>query len=289
MEQESPYITVVTGTLNRPQVVLQLIKQLKNVAKTIPLQVIVVDQSTQDNYVALAEKFPKASNFMLVHFDKPNTCKYLNFGWQQARAPIVLYLDDDVTITDTTIQSHIDAYLNPAVRGVAGRVINDGEEVSTDAQVGKILWWGASFTKHFSYAQQTYVDYPYGCNMSFRRDTLVQVGGFDERLAPPIYAFNEVDLGYRVSRRWKHSLVFAPGALVYHHRYPRGGTRNDFEVTEMKQSNNYNYGYFVGKNYNWVENILFGIRRVPYQIRQELHTTRDMLKGFMYAKRHHVV
>lgn len=277
---QEPYITVVTGTLNRPKVVLELIKQLKQEAKKIPLEVIVVDQSTHDNYVQLLDRFPKASNFTLVHFDRANTCKYLNFGWKQAKAPVVLYLDDDVTITDKTIQAHLDAYMQPSIRAVAGRVINDNEHITTDPRVGKVLWFGAEFTKNYTYEHGTYVDFPYGCNMSFRRETLEEVGGVDEQLAPPIYAFNEVDLGYRISSKWKNSILFSPDALVYHHQYPRGGTRNDFEIAEMKRSNNYNYGYFLGKNFNWLQKFICFARRLPYQITKDWASTKDILAGF---------
>jgi len=298
----APYVTVVIGTLNRPRVVQQLIKQLKGIAKKIPLQIIVVDQSTQENYVMLADTFPKAPSFMLVHFDRPNTCNYLNFGWQQAQAPIVLYLDDDVTITDETIPAHLDAYLQPSVQAVAGRVINDNEPIVTigqpsatpevdnrlyvapPIQVGHILWCGAEFTKNFTYEYSTYVDFPYGCNMSFRKNALNAIGGFDERLSPPIYAFNEVDIGVRLNQRFPHSFLFVPNALVYHHQAPHGGTRNDFEVATIKRSNNFNYGYFLGKNFNWLQNIVCFARRLPYQVTKDSRSTKDILAGFKAGK-----
>ena len=67
--------------------------------KKIQLEIIVVDQSTPENYNELAKKFPKQINFKLTHFDKPNTVKYLNYGWKQAQAQVILFLDDDVTLT----------------------------------------------------------------------------------------------------------------------------------------------------------------------------------------------
>jgi len=281
----APQITIVTGTLNRPQVVLQLVNQLVDESKKIQIEVIVVDQSLPENYSQLQSEFPKLNNFSLVHFDKPNTCKYLNYGWKNAKAPIVLYLDDDVTITEKTIQTHINAYENKNIHAVAGRVINDGEMISIDERVGKILWYGAEFTKNFNYEKPTYVDFPYGCNMSFRRQTLEEIGGIDEKLSPPVYAFNEVDLGYRISKKWKDSILFAPEALVYHHQYKRGGTRNDFELKEVARSNNFNFGYFIGKNFSWIENLIFLLRRLPYQLVKEPKTISHIIQGFMYAKK----
>jgi len=280
----NPQITVVTGTLNRPQIVIQLITQLVEVSKKSFLEVIVVDQSLLENFVKLKNQFPVLNNFTLVHFDKPNTCKYLNYGWKNAKAPIVLYLDDDVTITDNSVQSHIDAYTDPTIKAVAGRVINDGEMTSTNDKVGKIMWFGAAFTKNFTYEKSAYVDYPYGCNMSYRKQTLEELDGFDEKLSPPIYAFNEVDMGFRISKKWKKSIKFVPDALVYHHQYKRGGTRNDFELKEVANSNNFNYGYFVGKNFTLFENFIFLLRRLPYQIVRESNAILQIVRGFISAK-----
>ena len=271
-------ITIVIGTLNRPKVVLSLIHQLEKAAKKIPLEVIVFNQGIKFTFI-------NKNNFILVHLEKPNTCKYLNLGWKMAKSPIVLYLDDDVTITEKTITSHIEAYDNPSIQAVAGRVINDDENISLDPQVGKILWFGAVFTKNFSYEKQAFVDFPYGCNMSFRKISLEKVGGFDERLAPPIYSFNEIDIGYRINKIWPKSSIFKPGALVYHHRYKSGGTRNNFTQEEIFHGNQFNYGYFLGKNFSRIENIACFFRKLPYQIIKEPKAIPDILQGFISGKK----
>jgi len=277
-------ITIVIGTLNRPKIVLSLIKQLVEQTKKIPFEVYIIDQSNSVNYKDLLDKFPKLSNFLLVHFDKPNTVKYLNYGWQNARTPIVLYLDDDVTLTDDTIKAHIGAYKNSSINGVAGRVINDEEKISQNSNVGNINWFGAIFNKNFSYSKKIYVDFPYGCNMSFRKEMIQKLGGFDEKLSPPVYSFNEIDLGYRINKLWKNSIIFLPETLVYHHQYPRGGTRNDFNPEDIFYGNQFNYGYFLGKNFNWFENIICFVRRFPYQIIKEPKAIKYILKGFIYGK-----
>ncbi|MCR4326893.1 MAG: hypothetical protein NUV52_04545, partial [Candidatus Roizmanbacteria bacterium] len=211
--------------------------------------------------------------------------KYLNLGWQQASALIVLYLDDDVSISESAIKAHINAYERESTFGVAGRVINKNKKIKNEeSRVGKIAWYGAGFIKNFSSEHQVFVDFPYGCNMSFRKKTLQEIGGFDEKLAPPIYAFNEIDLGYRVSKRWKNSLIFEPKALVQHFQSKEGGTRNNFNTQEVFRSNQFNYGYFLGKNFSMPENIVCAARRIMYQLACEPSALPYILKGFMYAK-----
>lgn len=281
----NPKITVVIGTLNRSNVVMSLISQLEQESKKIQLEVIVVDQSIPENYNELTKKFPKQKGFKLNHFDKPNTCKYLNYGWKQTQAPIILFLDDDVTLTESTIQSHIEAYNDSSIKGVAGRVINDDNKITYDPKVGKICFFGAIISQNFSYEKQTFVDFPYGCNMSFRKEVIEAVGGFDEKLIPPIYGYNEVDLGYRINKEWPKSIIFLPQTLVYHHQYKRGGTRNDFTAEEIFHSNQFNYGYFLGKNFSWLENIICFMRRLPYQIIKEPKAISHIFEGLIYAKK----
>src|SRR5262249_41642102 len=53
-----------------------------------------------------------------------------------------------------------------------------------------------------------------GCNMAFRRDYLLLIGGFDERFR---VAGDDVDICWRLQERgW--TLGFSPAALVWHHR-----------------------------------------------------------------------
>ena len=280
----NPLITIVVGTLNRPHVVLRLIDQLKVIAPSIQIEVLIIDQSSPDNFLLIQGQFPKLSNFSLVHFDKPNTCRYLNFGWENAQAPIVLYLDDDVSLTPATISSHIKAYRDKGVLAVAGRVINDGENVTPIDTVGKINWYGAEFIKNFNYSKNAYVDFPYGCNMSYQKKILEKVGGFDERFSSPTYSFNEVDLGYRLSSKWKNSILFVADALVFHHQYGMGGTRNDFEKEELMRGNCFNYGYFLGKNFTWWQTMLCFLRRFPYQIVNEPFNIPYIIKGFISSR-----
>ncbi len=296
----TPKITVVIGTFNRPYIVKLLLNQLTVYSYA---EVLVFDQSDTKNYLALQKTFPKKENFKLFHLDKPSGVEFLNFGWQKAKAPVILYLDDDVEITKDTIPSHLRTYntnlnhpsgdlrlivnKNQLVRAVAGRVINDNEPVKeNESAVGKISWWGAVMEKNFSSKLKTFSHFPYGCNMSYRKSALEEMGGFDKNLHPPTHSYNEVDMGYRINKKWPNSMLFEPDALVYHKRYPLGGGRA-FSKEILAASNSFNYGYFIGKNFNLFENLLWFLRRLPYQIAKEPSKIFPIFKGFLYAKFSH--
>lgn len=79
--------------------------------------------------------------------------------------------------------------------------------------------------------------------------------------------------------------MFNPKALVYHRRYPRGGARNNFKKDKVYFANQFNYGYFLGKNFSLLENVLCLTRRLPYQIIKDPKAILYILKGLIYAKK----
>ncbi len=281
----APKITVVIGTFNRPHVVKLLLDQLTACSY---IEVLVFDQSDKKNYHSLQKTFSKKSNFKLFHLDKPSGVEFLNLGWQKAQAPVVLYLDDDIEVTEKTISAHLRAYENPEVKAVAGRVINDKEPIKeNESSVGKISWWGAVMEKNFNSKIRTFSHFPYGCNMSYRKSVLEEMGGFDTDLQPPTYSYNEVDMGYRINKKWPRSMLFEPDALVHHKRYPSGGGRA-FDKETLAKSNSFNYGYFIGTSFNFLENLLWLLRRLPYQILKEPKEILPILKGFLFGKQRYI-
>ncbi len=282
---EEPEVTIIIGTLNRPHVALSLINQIVMNTGGISVEIILIDQSTEENFKTLESSLQNIPNAKLIHFRTANTPKYLNYGWKNAQAPIVLYLDDDTSITPETIKKHLQAFNNSDIHGVAGRVINDGERVTNNAPIGKITWYGAQFDANFSAQHEDFVDYPYGCNMSFRKNSLRELEGFDEKLMSPIYAYNEVDLGSRLNKKWPKGLIFQPRALVYHHRYQKGGTRNNFSPSEVYSSTQWNYGYYLGKNYSFFENFLCLSRRVIFQLTNEPGAIPHIIRGLVAGKK----
>lgn len=114
---------------------------------------------------------------------------------------------------------------------------------------------------------------------------LKELGGFDENLAPPIYAFNELDVGVRINKSYPNSIKFEPQALVYHHQFPQGGTHNNFSPREVHNSTQWNYGYFLGKNYSFFKNFLSFSRRVIFQLIHEPGAIPHIIRGLVAGKK----
>lgn len=126
----------------------------------------------------------------------PGASAARNTGWRAARAPLVLFLDDDVLADSGLVTAHMDAHIGlDSSDGVLGslrwasgvrvtpfmRWLEDGIQFDYAAIVAARTtgWW------HF-----------YTCNVSVRRSLLEAVDGFDEVAFP--FGFEDLDIGRRM-------------------------------------------------------------------------------------------
>jgi GT2 family glycosyltransferase len=86
----------------------------------------------------------------------------------------------------------------------------------------------------------------FGCNMSWRREALLRVGGFDEAYIRRAH-HEETDVSLRV-RRLGYRLVYDPEAAVEHLVAP-GGSRIGAGSPEYAYGWHHNHAYFYSKHF----------------------------------------
>lgn len=231
--------SVVIPTYKRGGLALECARHIRKFDRDI--EIIVIDQ---ENDKQPDPKTLKKLNIKYLNLPKANSSVAKNTGLEKAHGKVVIFFDDDAEVTEKTIQTHVDAYADPLVVGVAGRVINDHEPVpqNTNAETGKSNILGTRFDYRFWSTRKQTVDFVYGCNMSFRKDVLLKIGGFDQKF-PKI--FEEVDLSNRIKKFGE--IVFLPDALVYHHKAKAGGIRHEEELDKQRFIFS-NYGRYIAKN-----------------------------------------
>ena len=210
--------SVIVVTRNRPDMVERCLGALRG-HDPQPMDVILVDASDTSLTREVAAKFPEAQ---YIHFPNGENQRpeSKNIGMRAARAPIVVFLDDDSIVTDGWLAELLKPFADARAGCVGGGVNEPGAEWRAGEPVGRVLANG-DITQNFSpaHTRNEEVDHVKGCDMSFRRDLLMSIGGFD-----PGYTGDNIreetdaclgikSLGYKV--------VFCPTAVVTHLRAPR--------------------------------------------------------------------
>jgi glycosyltransferase involved in cell wall biosynthesis len=153
-------------------------------------QLVVVDSASRDSSVL---EVAGQAGVRVVRCPQPGVSRARNTGWQSTDRPLVLFTDDDCRPQPGWVQAAVEAFADPAVGLVWGRVDSDGAEgvkLSVTTEDDPEVYDGSgdlSATGH-------------GASMAVRRAALERVGGFDSVLGAggTLSSGEDKDLVWRV-------------------------------------------------------------------------------------------
>jgi glycogen(starch) synthase len=208
-------LSIVIATYNRHSDLKECLCSIFDLKDGVH-EVIVIDSGSTDETGKLKDLFPV--KYVSIH--ERNRQRARNIGISIASGDIVAFLDDDVVVCKEWSNYIVEPYSNSSVGGVGGRVIPYGESdrfytKTSRGEIGKVFSSGLVIGNFdIPLTNLIEVDSFIGCNMSFRRDLLLKVRGFDENYAGTGYR-DDADLCMRV-RRLGYGLLYYPKALVWH-------------------------------------------------------------------------
>lgn len=241
-----PQISVVIATRERPQLLARCLRSLAELDYP-DYEVIVVDNAPlTDDTAQLIRQWTELS-VRYVREDRRGLAAAHNRGLLEAQGAIVAFTDDDVIVDKRWLREIADAFrAADDVACVTGLIMP--AELQTQPQV--ILEAQGNFGKGF---RQRVFDlgahrpaeplFPFtagkmgsGANMSFARDKLRAVGGFDPATGVGTAARGGDDLSaFFTVIAAGFQLVYQPTALVWHHH------RRDFD-SMVGQAHGYGVG-----------------------------------------------
>ena len=230
------------------------------------IEILVIDQSVHpDSMQDSLRRLLDHRMITYRHEDIPSLTRARNIGLRMTSsdADIIIYIDDDVSLCRDFFNQHIDAYRDAEVYAVGGREIvsDSGQPVSVETagsgrlpgvkrMVNSLLRAPVSLSrKRNRYGKnrvspglvigawlfvgmpgeaqsECRMDTVRGCNMSFRRETLQRIGGFDERFAGSARR-EESDVCFTLMRHMgRDSILYKPEAVLVHHMHATGGCRS---------------------------------------------------------------
>ncbi len=220
----TPRVSVVVPTYRREDLLCQTLDGLLAQSWS-PLEIVVVDQTPA--HTAATARYLAGVADRIVHLrqERPSVVAAANTGVRAAHGDLVLFVDDDIRIDDKTfVAAHVQRYADDAIGGVAGRVLDaeDPRDGVFDPRSQDPVW--GFFHTGWAHTTPCEVVTAPGANMSFRRDLVLAVGGFDERIVGNAFRW-ENDVCLRV-RAAGFRVVFDPTPTVHHFYRSPGGNDN---------------------------------------------------------------
>lgn len=205
-------VGVVVPTHNRRHLLMRTLESLAAQSRP-PDQVVVVADGCVDDTV---EALEACDGITVVTSPGVGAAGARNAGWRLVDSDVVAFIDDDCRAEPGWIAGLLEGFRTPDVGLVQGATLPAGDVGPYDRTVRVVSETGLYES----------------CNIAYRRDALVQVGGlredfgrgFAQRRGDPASGggsgFGEdTDLAWRVLRSgWRSE--FAPGAVVRHAVFP---------------------------------------------------------------------
>ncbi len=213
---ENIEVSVVVCTLNRCRVLESCIRSLLT-EKIAPnrFEIIVVDNGSTDQTREVVERVSRERKGPLLRYvfeRKSGLSAARNRGWREAAGSIVAYIDDDAVAAPNFVASLLEAFESEAVPAMVGGKIEPLYQSAPPSWLSPLLH-GYLSLQDFGPAPRAYSrrEFPFGCNMSIRKEWLEKVHGFDEKM---IHA-EDKDISRRISEAGGQR-EYHPSVMVEH-------------------------------------------------------------------------
>lgn len=213
-----PAISVIIPTYNRCEILLKCLTTLDR--QTIlhsDFEVIVCDDGSTDDTADAVAQFP--SKFPLRYFRQDNRgpASARNMGIEQAKADLLLFLNDDALLEPDALRIHLEEHARQLDTSIAvlGRFSlhpdfnNISKPVAFAIEHSDLVFDYSRMVQGKAYGYRHF----YTCNISLYKAFLRQVGCFDESFTTA--GAEDIELGYRLERTGL-SIVYRNDCVAWH-------------------------------------------------------------------------
>ena len=204
------FFSVIIPTYNRKPILEKCLRSLENQQlvddKVSNYEVILVDDGSTDNTIEWLEEnaaeFPHLRLFIQSHLG-PAAAR--NLGIEKAQGDTIIFIDSDLVVTETFIQSHANAL-------ITGEKELGNEKLFTYGAVINTCNFDDPTSESYKITDFSAAYFATG-NVAISRKWLEKVGVFDTRFQ--LYGWEDLELGVRL-KQLGLKLIKCPKAVGYH-------------------------------------------------------------------------
>lgn len=164
-------------------------------------EIVVVDDASPDDTEAVVKAKNLQCELRYLKSVKVGRAEARNIGLKAAQGDYVLFVDDDILAPPELLSRHLKILQHGDKIVGRGPIIDITEHAMPDKNDAGL--------KDFSMA------FFCTCNASIKRETLLQLGGFDAGFTE--YGWEDNEIGWRL-RRSGYKVIFDSEALLYHYK-----------------------------------------------------------------------
>ena len=203
-------ISVILPSYNSEFTISRVLTALQNQTFSEPYEIILVDSSIDMTPDIVIQEFP---DIMFIHLQQktdPGTAR--NIGLSKSSGDIILFIDSDCIAQPDWIEKMVCAHRNSNHAAIGGAILNGNDPKSNIAWAGYM----AEFREFIPQQKARITDHNPTCNISYKRNYLEDLGGFN----PKYYPQEDLEFNYRLGKLGC-TIFFYPDICVAHYHRTR--------------------------------------------------------------------
>jgi glycogen(starch) synthase len=209
-------VSIVINTLNRGNLLSNTLKSFLHLDFD-NFEVIVVNGPSTDGTAEVLEQWKDM--IKIGYCPEPNLSMSRNIGIAMASGDVVVFIDDDAIPEPEWLDQIMDGFDSSEVAATGGKVYdhtgyNYQYQYANADRLGRGKWQLTEPSPHYCFPGAFEFPYLQGTNTAFRRDALLEIGGFDEEFS---YYLDETDVCLRLIDRGY--LIKQLSNAYVHHKY----------------------------------------------------------------------
>jgi GT2 family glycosyltransferase len=259
-------ISIIIPTYNRNETLCRTLQNILQFEDQY-YELIVVDQTENHNNITtmFLNELTEKKKIVYILLNHPNLPNARNEGIKAAKGDIILFFDDDIAITDSSIQAHVMGHLESKIGCVTGQVVVHNEnpdknmvfirQTSLKNIIKNIFFifhrakasYAGKFgvLSDFTLQKKLPADTGIGCNMSFKKELFAICGNFDINYTENAVR-EDTDMCLRIKKEG-YKTIYIPEASLIHYMDNSGGTR-------VQRNEEYWYSFFKNQCYFYKKN-----------------------------------